>query len=101
MLMNSDARNKSNDETLTVDHDTLKAYYDFDYSRAKPNRFAERLSQDSLMVVLDPDVAAVFPTSESVNDTLRVVATALRNLPDVTPNKRHRQRRAEVTAMQP
>ena len=53
------------------EQDTLKSHYEFDYSKAKPNCFAARLTEDSLMVVLDPDVAAIFPTSEAVNDSLR------------------------------
>jgi hypothetical protein len=48
--------------------DDLLGHYDFDYSKAKPNRFAEELSGDVLFVPLDPDVTVVFPTSESTND---------------------------------
>ena len=92
---------KSNDNTMTNEQDTLKSHYEFDYSKAKPNRFAARLSQDSLMVVLDPDVAAMFPTSEAVNESLRVLAAAVRNLPNVEPRKPRKQRPTEVAAMQP
>ena len=59
----------------------MLAHYDFDYSKARPNRFADRIGPDTLMVVLDPDVAAVFPTAESVNSTLRAIAAVLANLP--------------------
>ena len=45
--------------------------------------------KDSLMVVLDPDVAAIFPTSEAVNDSLRVLAAALQNLPNVIILKKY------------
>ena len=41
--------------------------YQFDYNKAKPNRFTSQIGQDQLMIVLDPDVAAVFKTTESVN----------------------------------
>ena len=85
----------------TNEQDALKSHYEFDYSKAKPNRFAEKLTQDSLMVVLDPDVAAIFPTSEAVNDSLRVLAAALQNLPNAEPRRRRRQRPAEVAAAQP
>ena len=47
--------------------------YRFDYSKAKPNRFAARLKQGSRAVILDPDVAAVFSTTESVNAVLRAL----------------------------
>lgn len=69
------------DKTTALENDAMKDHYDFDYSKAKPNRFAERINEESVMVVLDPDVAAVFPTTDSVNETLRVLAKALENLP--------------------
>ncbi len=55
----------------------MRAEYDFDYRRARPNRFAARLSGQVVSVVLDPDVAAVFRTAKSVNDLLRSVIVAL------------------------
>ena len=61
--------------------DDLLGHYELDYTKAKPNRFAEMIDPDSMMVVLDPDVAAVFSTPESVNETLRVIAAALQKLP--------------------
>lgn len=46
--------------------------YEFDYAKAKPNRFAN--STDGLkVVVLDEDVAKVFTTPESVNKALRAL----------------------------
>lgn len=45
--------------------------YKFDYSQAKPNRFAEKYRQTQRTVVLDSDVAENFPSSESVNEALR------------------------------
>ena len=47
--------------------------YRFDYRKAKPNRFASRAGQGSRAVVLDPDVAAVFSTPDSVNAVLRAL----------------------------
>jgi hypothetical protein len=55
----------------------MRPEYHFDYSRAKPNRFAGRLEQDALVVVLDPDVAEVFTTPEAVNTALRALITAM------------------------
>ena len=52
--------------------------YRFDYSKAKPNRFAARFKRGSRAVVLDPDVAAVFSTPESVNAVLRAL---IENMP--------------------
>ena len=86
---------------MTNEQDALKSHYEFDYSKAKPNRFAEKLTQDSLMVVLDPDVAAIFPTSEAVNDSLRVLAAAVQNLPNAKPRHRRKQLPIEAGAIQP
>jgi hypothetical protein len=57
--------------------DEPRAEYDFDYSKARPNPYAARLKGRSVAVVLDPDVAEVFPTSESVNTLLRSVVAAV------------------------
>lgn len=55
----------------------LRREYRFDYRKARPNRFASLLKARSVAVVLDPDVASVFQSSESVNSLLRSVITAL------------------------
>jgi hypothetical protein len=56
--------------------DDLLPEYDFDYSKAKPNRFAAR-EKRRLAVVLDEDVAEVFTTPESVNKALRAFLEAM------------------------
>lgn len=75
------------DKMTMNESDDLQAHYEFDYSKAKPNRFAERINQESVVVVLDPDVADVFPTSESVNETLRTLMAALQNMSPAKPNR--------------
>ncbi|MBV8454133.1 MAG: hypothetical protein JOZ29_17955 [Deltaproteobacteria bacterium] len=55
----------------------LRPEYRFDYSKAKPNRFAKRMAAETIAVVLDPDVAAVFKSSKAVNKLLRSVIEAL------------------------
>src|SRR5437867_1172747 len=45
------------------DQDMLPEYR-FDYSKARPNRFAGRVKPGCRAVVLDPDVAEVFATPE-------------------------------------
>ena len=62
--------------------------YDFDYNKAKPNRFAGRISKERVVVLLDPEVSQVFTTPESVNTVLRALVTAL---PESRRNKaRHK-----------
>ena len=50
----------------------LRPEYDFDYSKAKPNRFAGKM-EDRVVVLLDPDIAEVFTTPDSVNEALRAL----------------------------
>ncbi|MGH9430406.1 MAG: hypothetical protein ACRD3T_02570 [Terriglobia bacterium] len=57
--------------------DTMQKEYRFDYSRAKPNRFARKMSEGVVAVVLEPDVAAIFKSSEAVNSLLRSVIAAM------------------------
>jgi hypothetical protein len=54
----------------------MPAEYDLDWSKSKPNPYASRL-KDTVAVVLAPDVARAFPTSESVNTALRSVLAAI------------------------
>ena len=54
----------------------LKTEYRFDYSKAKPNRFATKMTEGTVVVVLEPDVAAIFNSSEAVNSFLRSVISA-------------------------
>ncbi len=55
----------------------IRAEYHFDYRKARPNRFAALMKGSTVAVVLDPDVASVFQTSEAVNLLLRSVISAL------------------------
>jgi hypothetical protein len=45
-------RNQPEDAKLELDE--LRKHYDFDYAKARPNRFAVRLSEETTLVVLDP-----------------------------------------------
>ena len=53
--------------------DALREEYRFDYTKAKPNRFAGQPAEARVVVVLDPDVAEVFETPDSVNEVLRAL----------------------------
>lgn len=60
----------NNDKTI---EDELPDEIIFDYSKAKPNRFAQRLKEQQTLIALDPDVAAVFGNAEVVNRVLRAL----------------------------
>ncbi len=51
--------------------------YRFDYNKARPNRFAARIKHGSRVVVIEPNVAEVFATPESVNTILRALIAAM------------------------
>lgn len=53
-------------------NDGLLPEYKFDYSKARPNRFVADAAA-KLMIALDPDVAAVFTSQETVNRVLRAL----------------------------
>lgn len=57
--------------------DEMRREYRFDYRKSRPNRFAPLMKGGTVAVVLDPDVASVFRSPESVNSLLRSVITAL------------------------
>lgn len=61
------------------DDDDMKPHYDFDYSKSKPNRFAEKYNKMVRHVGLAADVADEFPTEDSVNDALREYLRITRN----------------------
>jgi len=56
--------------------DDLRPEYRFDYSKSKPNRFAAKMAKGGRLVVLEPEVAAVFRDSKDVNKALRAVAAS-------------------------
>lgn len=65
------------------DPDMLREY---DFSNGVRNKYAARLRAGTNVVLLDPDVAAAFKTSEDVN-------RALRALLEVVPTKRSTRKR--------
>ena len=62
--------------TKETEQDMLPEY-DFDYSKAKMNRFA--IKQSPITVTLDTDIAEVFKDSVAVNRALRAILLALPN----------------------
>ncbi|MBV9073891.1 MAG: hypothetical protein JOZ10_09685 [Acidobacteria bacterium] len=69
----------------------LRPEYNFDYSKAASNRFAPRMQNSTIAVVLERDVAEVFQTSEAVNGLLRSVITAVRKAPKREPGRKPRR----------
>lgn len=61
--------------------DEMRSEYRFDYSKGRSNRFAGRSKGERVVVVLDPDIAQVFKTPESVNEVLRALITTMPAIP--------------------
>ncbi len=59
-------------------NDDMREEYDF--SNAVRGKYVKRFPADTVMVVLDPDVAAAFPDSQSVNEALRVLIKAAKTV---------------------
>ena len=56
--------------------DNMRPEYDF--TGAVRGKYYERFRQGSNVVLLDPDVSQAFPTSASVNQALRALASVAR-----------------------
>ena len=70
---------------------------EYDFTDAVRGKYYQRFHESSNVVLLDPDVSAAFPNSASVNQALRVLASAARQTkrvmrrtssPQRRPNKR-------------
>ena len=51
---------------------------EYDFSAGIRGKYAERYAQGTNVVVLDPDVAEIFPNAQSVNQALRALAGIIR-----------------------
>ena len=76
----------SENELMEQNEDMLPEYH-FDYSKARPNRFAKGIAEGSLVVVLEPELAQVFKTPEHVKAILEAIARAM---PPQEPHAAHR-----------
>lgn len=70
----------------------MRAEYTFDYSRAKPNRFASQMSRPVVAVVLEPDVSSVFDSAAKVNALLRSAMSACPRKKEPLRARGHRRR---------
>ena len=51
---------------------------EYNFSKGVRGKYAKRYAEGTNIVVLSPDIAQIFPTSESVNEALRVLVKAAR-----------------------
>ncbi|HEY6246207.1 MAG TPA: hypothetical protein VIX17_19810 [Pyrinomonadaceae bacterium] len=67
--MNQNRNNESDPDMLD----------EYDFSNGVRGKYVDRFAKGSNVIVLDPDVAEVFPDSEAVNQALRAFAEIIRN----------------------
>jgi hypothetical protein len=63
----------------------MRAEYDF--SRGIRGKYARRYARGANLVLLAPDVARLFPDSDSVNSSLRALAGIIRRQRKALPSK--------------
>ena len=51
---------------------------EYDFSQGVRGKYAGRYAQGTNVVVLEPDVAKIFPNAEAVNSSLRRLAATIR-----------------------
>ena len=56
---------------------------EYDFSGGVRGKYAQRYAQGNNVILLEPDIAKAFPTSEAVNEALRL----LMNLAQMSVNK--------------
>ncbi len=61
---------------------------EYDFSRGRRNKYAMRYAEGSNVIVLDADVAAVFPNAAEVNAALRALAVVIRRHRSPRPRSR-------------
>ena len=61
--------NSETKKAVWEDDFNMEAQYDL--SASVPNPYAARFRKGTALILLEPDVAAKFPDSQSVNDALR------------------------------
>jgi len=64
-------------EPTNNDNIELQEEYIFDYSKGKPNRFADKLNSEHLLVSIDNDLSLLFNNEEKVNRALRSYLTLI------------------------
>jgi hypothetical protein len=67
---------------------------EYDFSTAVRGKYYERYQEGTNVVVIDPDVAEVFPTAKAVNDALRKLVLAK---PSRSPRRMRRSKRTART----
>lgn len=63
---------------MKVENEDVEMLDEYDFSGGVRGKYAARYAQGSNVVVLEPDVAKIFPDAASVNQALRSLAEIIR-----------------------
>ncbi len=75
---------KQGEQTSALDNGDMADEYNF--SQGIRGKYAERYAAGNNVVVLAPDVAEVFPDSQSVNEALRALISIARRQAKIIPS---------------
>jgi hypothetical protein len=79
-------KGKAKVRTRRVDEDTMRPEYDF--SKAVRGVTAARYAEGTNVVLLDKDVAEIFPNARAVNEALRTFARLTKRVSSTRAHKR-------------
>ncbi len=71
-----------NNESIEPTHGTEQMdepRLEYDFSGGIRGKYVGRIQSDTVMVTLEPDVAAAFPDARSVNEALRLLLMTAKN----------------------
>jgi hypothetical protein len=72
---------ENNMKQATKTHEDADMLDEYDFNKGVRGKYVQHFAADSNIVVLSPDVAEVFPDSDSVNEALRnLIKIASRNV---------------------
>ena len=57
-----------------LNNESAEMLDEYDFSQGVVGKYAKQYAEGTNVVLLDPDVAKVFPDSEAVNQALRAIA---------------------------
>jgi hypothetical protein len=95
LVANIATMKKAAKRTPRVGPDDILLEYDF--SKGRRNPYAARMAAGSHIIVLEPDVAAVFPDAAAVNGALRALAGIIRERRPRTSSSRRKSKRGSAS----
>ena len=88
------AKGESMKKVKSTSDELRREYRGSDFKKLERGKYYERVRASSNVVVLDPDVAAVFPNSASVNRALHSLVEVAESVSGITSGRQARLRRS-------